>query len=188
MDPLTGPDVKPWRRPLVVAAAGGLLCGASAMIAVCGALALSRGGAFGAAAYRFVMSHPDVDLGPGYFEKVYWLAAVMSLAAAAVFGALGMAVRRGAAIARELTWAVGCAALPFVYVTDEAHGDWYLFPGTAHRAAGGMRALTPRRYSGWYHDLTSTLGILTMASLAAALGLLLLPSANAHFRRSRSAA
>jgi len=158
------------------------------MIAVCGAVAVSRGGAFGAAAYRFTMSHPDVDLGPGYFEKVYWLAAVLSLAAAAVLAALGLAVTRGAAAARELTWIAGCAALPFVSLTDEDHGDWYLFPGTAHRAAGGMRALTPWRYSGWYHDLTAILGILAMAGLAAALALLLLPSASAHFRRSRGAA
>jgi len=182
---VTAPDPEPGRRPPAVAAAAGLLFGASALIAVCGALAASRGGAFGAAAYRFVMSHPDVDLGPGYFEKVFWLATVLSLVAAAVFAALGLAVTRGAAAARELTWIAGCAAVPFVYLTYEDHGDWYLFPGTAHRAAGGMRTLTPWRYSGWYHDLTATLGILTMASLAAALGLLLLPSASAHFRRGR---
>jgi hypothetical protein len=81
----------------------------------------------------------------------------MSLPAAAVFTALGLAVRRGAANARELTWITGCAALPFVYLTDEDHRDWYLFPGTAHSAAGGMRALTPWRCSGWYHDLTVNL-------------------------------
>ncbi len=143
LDGVTVPDVKPGRRPQAVAAAGGLLFAASAMMAVCGALASSPGGAFGAASYRFVTSHPDVDLGPGYFEKAFWLAAVTSLLAAAVFTALGLAVRHGAAAARELTWIAGCAALPFVYLADEDHADWYLFPGTAHSAAGGMRALTP---------------------------------------------
>jgi mannose/cellobiose epimerase-like protein (N-acyl-D-glucosamine 2-epimerase family) len=182
---VTVPDVEPGRRPPAVAAAGRLLFAAGALMAVCSALALSRAGAFGAAAYRFVMRHPDVDLGPGYFEKVFWLAAVLSPVTAAVLAALGLAVRRGAAAARELTWIAGCAALAFAYLTYEDQGDWYLFPGTAHRSAGGMRVLTPWRYSGWYHDLTAILGILTLASLAAALGLLMLPSASAHFRRGR---
>jgi hypothetical protein len=53
-----------------------------------------------------------------------------------VFTALGLAVRHGAAAARELTWIAGCAALPFVYLTDEDHADWYLFPGAAHSALG----------------------------------------------------
>jgi hypothetical protein len=69
LDGVTVPDVKPGRRPQAVAAAGGLLFAASARMAVCGALASSPGGAFGAASYRFVTSHPDVDLRPGYFER-----------------------------------------------------------------------------------------------------------------------
>jgi hypothetical protein len=172
-------------RPRAVAVASGMLFAVSAMMAVWGAATLARAGEFGAAAYRFSASHPDIDIAPGYFEIAFWLAAIASLLAALGFSALGFADLRGAPAARVTTWIAGCAALPFVYLTYEDHGEPYLFPGTASSAAGPMRALTPWRFSGRYHDLTTGLGVLTIAGLTAVIVLLALPASASYFRPHR---
>jgi hypothetical protein len=48
-----------------------------------------------------------------------------------------------------------------------------------------MRALTPWRYTGWYHDLTIGLGVFIMTGLVLVIALLVLPSSESHFRRHR---
>lgn len=187
MGSLTVQGADAGRRPRVVAVASAMLFTASAMMAAWGAATLGRAGEFGAAAYRFSASHPDIDIAPGYFEIAFWLAAITSLLAALGFSALGFGVVRGAATARVMSWIAGGAALPCVYLTYQDHGDPYLFPGTASSAAGPMKALTPWRFSGWYHDLTTGLGILTMAGLTTAIVLLALPASASYFRPHRGA-
>jgi len=164
--------------------ASGLLFGTSVMMAVWGASTLSRADEFGAATDHFSASHPDFDV-TGWYPFAFEVAAVVSLVFAAGFSALGLLTLRGVAKSRALTVLAACAALPFVYLTYQDYGTPYLFPGDQSGAAGPMRALTPWRYAGWYHDLTIGLGVLVMTALVLVIALLAFESSKSRSWRRR---
>jgi hypothetical protein len=168
--------------PVVIAS--GLLFAISVLMAVWGASTLARTGDFRAATDRFTASYPDFDV-TGWFPFAFVTAAVVSLAFAVTFSALGLVILRGVAMSRWVTIFAVCAALPFVYLAYVDYGTPYLFPGTLSGAAGPMRALTPWRYTGWYYDLTIGLGVLIMTGLVLVIALLVLPSSKSHFQRNR---
>ena len=154
------------------------------MMAVWGASTLARADDFRAAADRFTANHPDFDV-TGWFPVAFVTAAVVSLVFAVAFAALALLILRGVSMSQVVTVLADCAALPFVYLAYEDYGTPYLFPGTMSGAAGPMRALTPWRYTGWYHDLTAGLGVLIMTGLVLVIALLVLPSPESHFQRNR---
>jgi hypothetical protein len=170
------------RRPWTVYVAGLLVLAVSALMVVWGGWTLSRAGDFGAAAYRFSASHPDVDLGPGYFELAFVLGAVINLLFALAFLLSGFLDLRGVLGSRVITWIVSSVALPFVYTAYEDYGSPYMFRGSASSAAAPMRTLTPWRFSGWYHGMTVGFGILIIVGLVLAGLLLALPASGRYFR------
>ncbi len=156
---------------------------------VWGAYTLSRAGEFGAAAYRFSGSHPDVDLAPGLFELAFVGGAIVSMLFAFTFTLLGYFDLRGVQAARVMTWLISCAGLAFVYVTYQETAEPYMFPGDMRTSSLiPMRHLTPWRYSGWYHAITVGFGYVSLASLLLAMVLLALPGSGSHFRAGWAAA
>ena len=178
------PRAEARRTPRPVAVASGLLFAISVMMAVWGASTLARADDFRAATDHFTASHPDFDV-TGWFPFAFVTAAVVSVVFAVAFSALGLFILRGVPMSQVVTVLVGCAALPFVYLAYEDYGTPYLFPGTLSGAAGPMRALTPWRYTGWYHNLTIGLGALIMTGLVLVIALLVLPASESHFQRHR---
>jgi hypothetical protein len=168
------------RGPQGVAIASGLTFAVSALMAAWGGLTLSHAREFGAASYRFAMSHPDVDLAPGYFEIAFVTGAVLSIFFAALFLIFGFGNLHGRSWSRVLTWIWGCAALPFVYVTYLDYSTLYMFPGDTRSATAPMRALTPWRYSGAYYTITTTSGILITVLLVTIIVMLALYSRRRH--------
>jgi hypothetical protein len=162
-----------------------LLFAISVMMAIWGASTLARADDFRAATDRFTASYPDFDV-TGWFPFAFVTAAIVSLVFAVAFSALGMLILRAVPMSQVVTVLVSCAAVPFVYLTYQDYGVLYLFPGTLSDAAGPMRALTPWRYTGWYHDLTIGLGIVTMTGLVLVVALLVIPSLESHFQRRRT--
>jgi hypothetical protein len=162
------------RRSHGVAVASGLTFAVSVLMAAWGGLSLFHAREFGAASYRFAMSHPDVDLAPGYFEVAFVTGAVLSIFFAALFLISGFGNLHDWSWSRALTWISGCAALPFIYVTYLHHGTLYMFPGGTRSAAAPMRVLTPWRYSGAYYTITTTFGILTTGLLVTVIVMLTL--------------
>jgi hypothetical protein len=165
-----------------VLAACWLLCTECVLMVVWGACTLSRAGEFAAAVDRFGATHSDVDL-PGIISVAFVAGAIASIVLGVIFALTGLLGLRGARGTRPVTWLTAGAALPFVYATYQRLGEPYMFPGDMRQMCQApMRALTPWRFSGWYHAVTVGLGDVIVACLLLVSVLLVLPASGQHFR------
>ncbi|MDT5036405.1 MAG: hypothetical protein QOE03_1590 [Micromonosporaceae bacterium] len=177
------------RRPRVVTAASWLLYLTATCRVVVTVVTLSQLGAM-RQAYRLAFAGaPGRDAAEVLLTITTVGAAVLSVVLAVGYVVLGVFDGRGKNPARIVTWVLGAVSicgfgggLLLGAVGGNAFGG-NLSKGrpTAQQIHDAVRSALP----GWYEPVVTTVGIIGVAAILAAVILLALPSANDFFRRSK---
>jgi hypothetical protein len=181
-------------RPGTVSAACWLILAVAVMMGAWAFVTWSRMGPFDTAVHAVFDPDPEADTTVGYLELVFVTGPILSFAFALAFLILANGDSRARNWARVCTWIVSVLAFPLALVTYVNNGRTYILDidtgpndTVARQLMAKLNALTPWRFSGWYHTMTVGLGVVIAGCLVAVVVLLATPTARAYFRRPRAA-
>jgi hypothetical protein len=158
------------------------------MLGVWGIITWWKTGAFTKAVETIFDADPHADISVGWLQMVFFAGGLLSIVIACFLLGLTAAIHRPQNSARILTWLVCLAAIPFLWLTYLDNGKSYINAigtgpddATARLEMSKVDALTPWRFSGWYHGITIGFGSAVAIFLICAAILLAIPPSGKYF-------
>jgi hypothetical protein len=182
--------------PRPVGVAGSLMVAVGVVVSSWAALAWMHNGSFDSAANAVFgppkFAFPDADFTLAELEVGYVIGPILGTLFGAWMLVLGVRKMQGRG-GRFWSLSASTLALIFASATLLANGQWYIRTGNTGasdaRTAAAVRhmdALTPWRFSGWYHSVTVGTGWLAAVALVSVIALLTLSVSSSYFRHGKA--
>lgn len=169
-------------RPLTVTVACGLIGASGVLLLAWGLATLYRRRSFNTAVKAVFDLDVNADTSVAWLEIKFLFSIVCSMALGCAYLSLLVFVYHGSLWAKIGVWLISAAALWFTWKTHVRNGVSYLHaqdtgPDSDVTIAEmrQVNALTPWRFSGWYHNLTIGSGYALMILISGTAILLAVP-------------